>query len=116
VITLSEETDVSTVAELSDPGHRPAILWDAAPDDRCVRVEFRRFDLGSGTGVRRQDFAQRGGLVLLCPQWALARMLEIMGADPMITIRGETEATLEPERDPPAVCAASSKLANRRRP
>jgi len=45
VIMLSGETDVTTIAELRElasarcPG-------DATPDDRCVRVEFRRFDVG----------------------------------------------------------------------
>ena len=38
-----------------------------------------------------------GGLVLLRPQHGMARMLEITGADQMITVRGETEATPEPE-------------------
>ena len=41
---------------------------------------------------------QRGdGLVLLRPQRVLVRMLEIMGADQMITIRGQAEARPEPE-------------------
>ena len=36
-----------------------------------------------------------GGLVLLRPQHGVARMLEITGADQMITVRGETEVTAE---------------------
>jgi anti-anti-sigma factor len=39
-----------------------------------------------------------GGLVLLRPQQVLERILEIMGAGQVITIRGETEP--RPEREP----------------
>jgi anti-anti-sigma regulatory factor len=38
-----------------------------------------------------------GGLVLLCPQRVLTRILEVMGVDQMITIRGQTEIRPEPE-------------------
>jgi anti-anti-sigma factor len=40
---------------------------------------------------------RHGGLVLLRPQRVLVRMLEIMGVDQMITIRGDTETRSEPE-------------------
>ena len=39
-----------------------------------------------------------GGLVLLRPQHGVARLLDITGADQMITVRGETEVTPEPEQ------------------
>jgi anti-anti-sigma factor len=38
-----------------------------------------------------------GGLVLLRPQRALARVLEILGAEEVVAIRGENEAGPEPE-------------------
>ena len=38
-----------------------------------------------------------GGLVLLRLHRVLMQMLEIMGADQMITIRGQTETRPEPE-------------------
>jgi anti-anti-sigma regulatory factor len=38
-----------------------------------------------------------GGLVLLRPRRAVARMLEVVGADQVITVRGENQARAEPE-------------------
>jgi anti-anti-sigma regulatory factor len=48
--------------------------------------------------VAARRLRQRGGdLVLLRPQRALARVLEILGADEVVTIQGKTEAPPEPE-------------------
>ena len=98
VITLSGETDVTTVAELSElvtaqlSGGTLHLTIDAAglrfADSASVRVLV----------LAARTLQQRGGgLAVLRPQRVLVQMLEIMGADQMITIRGQTETRPEPE-------------------
>jgi hypothetical protein len=53
VITLSGETDVTTVAELSKLVTAQLSGGDAGPDDRCGWAEFRRLGVGTGAGARR---------------------------------------------------------------
>ena len=98
VIRLSGEADLTTVAELSElvtaqlSGGTRHLTIDASGLSFADLASVRVLVLAAGTLQQRG-----GGLVLLRPQRVLARMLEIMGADQMITIRGETEATPEPE-------------------
>ena len=98
VITLSGETDITTVAELSElvtaqlSGGTLYLTIDASGLGFADSVSVRVLVLAARTLQQRG-----GGLVLLRPQRVLARMLEVMGADQMITIRGETEARPEPE-------------------
>ena len=93
VITLSGETDVTTVAELSElvtaqlSGGTLHLTVDASGLSFADSVSVRVLVLAART-LRQRG----GGLVLLRPQRVLARMLEVMGADQMIVIRGETEA------------------------
>ena len=93
VITLSGETDMTTVAELSElvtaqlSGGTLHLTVDASGLSFADSVSVRVLVLAART-LRQRG----GGLVLLRPQRVLARMLEVMGADQMITIRGETEA------------------------
>lgn len=93
VITLSGETDITTVAELSElvtaqlSGGTLHLTVDASGLSFADSVSVRVLVLAART-LRQRG----GGLVLLRPQRVLARMLEVMGADQMITIRGETEA------------------------
>jgi anti-sigma B factor antagonist len=93
VITLSGETDITTVAELSElvtaqlSGGTLHLTIDASGLSFADSVSVRVLVLAARTLQQRC-----GGLVLLRPQRVLARMLEIMGADQMIVIRGETEA------------------------
>lgn len=97
VITLSGETDITTVAELSElvtaqlSGRTLHLTLDASGLSFADSVSVRVLVLAART-LRQRG----GGLVLLRPQRPLARMLEIMGAGQMITIRGETEASPEP--------------------
>jgi anti-anti-sigma factor len=97
VITLSGETDITTVAELSElvtaqlSGGTLHLTIDASGLGFADSVSVRVLVLAART-LRQRG----GGLVLLRPQRPLARMLEIMGAGQMITIRGETEASPEP--------------------
>jgi anti-anti-sigma factor len=97
VITLSGETDVTTVAELSKlvtaqlSGGTLHLTIEAGlsfADSASVRV----------LALAARTLQQRGGgLVLLRPQRVLTRILEVMGVDQMITIRGQTEIRPEPE-------------------
>ena len=100
VITLSGETNLATVAELSElvttqlSGGTRHLTIDAAGLGFTDSASVRVLVLAATTLQKRG-----GGLVLLRPQRAVARMLEIMGADQMITIRGEAAVTPEPEGD-----------------
>jgi anti-sigma B factor antagonist len=98
VITLSGETDVTTVAELSG-----LVTAQLSAGTRHLTVDASGLSFADSASVRVLVLAARtlqqrgGGLVLLRPQRVLVQMLEIMGADQVITIRGETEARPEPE-------------------
>ena len=98
VITLSGETDVSTVAELSE-----LVTAQLAGGTLHLTIDASGLRFADSASVRVLALAARtlqqrgGGLVLLRPQQVIARMLEIMGADQMITIRGQTESRPEPE-------------------
>jgi anti-anti-sigma factor len=98
VITLSGETDVTTVAELSKlvtaqlSGGTLHLTIDAAGLSFADSASVRVLALAARTLQQRG-----GGLVLLRPQRVLTRILEVMGVDQMITIRGQTEIRPEPE-------------------
>jgi len=98
VITLSGETDVTTVAELSElvtaqlSGGTLHLTIDASGLSFADSASARVLVLAARTLQQRG-----GGLVLLRPQRVLMQMLEIMGGDQIIMIRGETEARPEPE-------------------
>jgi anti-anti-sigma factor len=108
LITLAGETDITTIAALTDlvtaqlSGGTLHLTIDASELSFADSASIRVLALAART------LSQRGGaLVLLRPHQALARMLEIMGADQLITIRGETELRTGPadEADePPEVC------------
>jgi anti-anti-sigma factor len=98
VITLSGETDMSTAAELSElvtaqlSGGTLHLTVDAAGLRFADSASVRVLVLAART-LRQRD----GGLILLRPRRAVARMLEIVGADQVITVRGENEARAVPE-------------------
>ncbi len=101
VITLSGEADMTVVAELSD-----LVTGQIADGTRHLTIsasELSFADLASvrvllsAAGTLRQ---RGGGLVLLRPQYVLARVLEFLGADHMITVSGEIERA--PELRPPS--------------
>jgi anti-anti-sigma factor len=98
VITLSGETDVTTVAELSE-----LVTAQLSGGTLCLTIDASGLSFADSASARVLVLAARtlqqrgGGLVLLRPQRVLAQMLEIMGADQMITIRGQAEARPEPE-------------------
>ena len=97
LITLSGEASITTAGELSElvtaqlSGGTVYLTIDASGLSFADSASVRVLVLAAGT-LRERG----GGLVLLRPQPALARMLEITGADQQITVRGETEVTPEP--------------------
>jgi len=99
VITLSGETDVTTVAELSE-----LVTAQLSGGTLHLTIDASGLSFADSASVRVLVLAARtlqqrgGGLVLLRPHRVIARMLEIMGADQMITIRGQAESW--PEREP----------------
>jgi anti-sigma B factor antagonist len=98
VITLSGEADITTAAELSE-----LITGQLAETAQQLTIDVAGLNFADTAAIRVLLVAARrlqqrgGGLVLLRPQRALARVLEILGADQVIEIRGETEAAPEPE-------------------
>jgi anti-anti-sigma factor len=98
VITLSGETDMSTVAELSE-----LVTAQLSGGTRHLTIDASGLGFADSASVRVLVLAARtlqqrgGGLTVLRPRRAVARMLEIVGADQVITVRGETEARAEPE-------------------
>lgn len=98
VITLSGEVDITTAAELSE-----LIAGQLADETRQLTIDVAGLDFVDTAAIRVLVVAagrlrRRGGdLVLLHPQRALARVLEILGADEVVTIQGDIEAPPEPE-------------------
>jgi anti-anti-sigma factor len=98
VITLSGETDVTTVAELSE-----LITTQLSGGTLYLTIDASGLSFADSASVRVLALAARtlqqrgGGLVLLRPQQVVARILDIMGVDQVITIRGQTGASREPE-------------------
>lgn len=96
VITLSGEADITTAAELS------ALMtgW-LAEGTLYLTVDVAGLSFADSVSIRILILAARrlrqrgGGLVLLRPQVALIRVMQIMGADQIFTIWAET--THEPE-------------------
>lgn len=98
LIMLSGEADMTTVAELSElltgqmTGGTLHLTIDAAGLSFADSASIRVLVLAAST-LRQRG----GGLMILRPQRALARMLALLGADTVITIRREIEAVREPE-------------------
>jgi anti-anti-sigma factor len=90
VITLCGEADMATIAQFRAP-----ITAQLARGTRCLTIDVSQLSFADSMSIRilvlaAKTLKERGGdLVLLRPQPAVARILEIMGADQVITIRGE---------------------------
>jgi anti-anti-sigma factor len=98
VIMLSGETDLVSVAELSAllsrqlSGGTVELTIDAAGLRFADTASIRALMLAART------LKERGGrLILLHPQRPVAKMLAMLGADQMFTIRGETAGGPEAE-------------------
>jgi anti-anti-sigma factor len=101
VITLSGEADITNVAELSE-----LITGQLADERQHLTVDVAGLDFADTAAIRvllvaARRLRQHGGdLVLLRPQRALARVLEILGAEEVVAIRGNAEPEPEPEPEP----------------
>jgi anti-anti-sigma factor len=98
VIVLSGEADLTTVAQLSD-----LVTGQLSSGTLYLMIDAAGLRFADSASIRVLLLAARtlkergGGLVLLHPQRPITRMLTLLGADGMITIKGETEGTPEPE-------------------
>ena len=99
VLSVSGETDVTTVAELSE-----ALTAQLADGTRHLRVDLSGLRFADSSAIRALVLAgrtlkQRGGaLELANPQPVVARALSLLGVDQAITIRGGASAETDPER------------------
>ena len=97
VITLSGEADITNAAELGE-----LVTGQLANETQQLTIDVAGLDFADTAAIRVFLVAARslrergGGLVLLRPQRALARVLEILGAEEVVEIRGETEPEPEP--------------------
>ena len=95
VITLSGEVDITTAAELNE-----LITGQLAEATQQLTIDVAGLDFADTSAIRvfvlaAKTLRQRGGdLVLLRPQPALARVLDILGAGEVITIRTGPDTTL----------------------
>jgi anti-anti-sigma factor len=98
LITLSGETDVTTTAELTE-----LVAGQLADGALQLTVDMSELRFADTASIRvlvlaARTLRQRGGnLVLLRPHRALARILQIMGADQLIAVQEGPESTPEPE-------------------
>ena len=97
LIVLSGEVDLTNAAELSE-----LVTGQLANGTRHLTVDMDGLDFADTAGIRVFLFAARtlrqggGDLMLLRPQRTLARVLEILGAEEVLAIRGGPGATPEP--------------------
>jgi anti-anti-sigma factor len=98
VIMLSGEADLTSAAELN------ALLSAQLSDGiRDLTIDMSGLRYADSATVRTlvltaRTLKERGAsLVLLCPQPPVARILTLLGADQMLTIRGQTQG--EPQSE-----------------
>ena len=98
LIVVSGEVDLTNADELSE-----LVTGQLADGTLHLTVDVGGLDFADTAGIRvfllaAKALRQRGGdLVLLRPQRTLARVLEILGAEEVLAIRGEAGAIPEPE-------------------
>ena len=97
VIVLTGEADLTSVNELSE-----LLAGQLAGGTRRLTIDVSGLRFADSASIRALVLAARtlrerdGSLVLLHPQRPVARVLALLGADQMVTIRGGTEATSGP--------------------
>jgi len=97
VVTLSGEVDLSTIAELSE-----LITAQLSAGTRELTIDVSGMSFADSASMRVLMLAamtlrkRGGGLVLLRPQPALARLLDIMDAGQVITIRSRADTGGKP--------------------
>ena len=97
LILLAGEADITNVAELSD-----LVNGQLVTQTRYLTVDVSGLAFADTASIRVLLLAagtlrKRGGdLVLLRPQRALLRMLDILGASALMTVQGRPETASEP--------------------
>ena len=97
VMAVSGEADLTNVAALSE-----ALAAQVSGVTQHLTVDLSGLRFADSASVRALVLAGRtlqergGGLVLLRPQRAVARMLTLMGVDQLVTVHGGTGAEPEP--------------------
>ena len=97
VIVLAGEVDLTCAEQLSE-----LLAGQLAGGTRQVTIDVSGLRFADSGAIRVLVLAARtlkerdGTLVLLHPQRPVAKVLALLGADQMITIRGGTEATPGP--------------------
>jgi anti-sigma B factor antagonist len=90
---LSGEADLSSISKLSE-----LVTAQLSGGTRHLTIDVSGMTFADSASIRVLMLAavtlseRGGGLVLLRPQRALARVLEIMDTGELITIRGKAEA------------------------
>ena len=98
LIVLTGEVDVTNADQLSE-----LVTSQIAGGTLHLTIDVAGLDFADTAGIRvfllaDKTLRQRGGgLVLLRPQRALVRVLQILRVDEVLTIRAGTEAAHEPE-------------------
>ena len=98
LIVLTGEVDITNAAELSQ-----LVTSQLTEGTLHLTIDVGGLEFADTAGIRvfllaAKKLRQRGGdVVLLRPQRALARMLDILGAEEAIEIQGRTRTTPEPE-------------------
>ena len=98
VLMLAGETDMTTVAELSG-----ALTAQLASGARHLTVDISGLGFADSSSIRALALTARalrergGGMVLLRPQPAVARMLNLTSLDQMVTVLPDAGAEPEPE-------------------
>ena len=97
LILVCGEVDLTNADELSE-----LVTGQLADGTLHLTVDVGGLDFADTAGIRvfllaARTLRQRGGdLVLLRPQRTLARILEILGAEEVLAIRGGIDAAPEP--------------------
>jgi anti-anti-sigma factor len=94
LVTLSGEADIiiTTAARLSE-----LVTAQLSGETRYLSIDAAELTYADSMAIHvllmaAKTLKERGGsMVLLRPQGSVARMLELIGATELITIRGETE-------------------------
>jgi anti-anti-sigma factor len=98
VIMLAGEADLTCATELSE-----LVAAQLSGGTRQLTIDVSELRFADSASIRvlvlaARTLTERGGsLVLLDPQQPVARVLALLGADQMVTIRGNTDATPGPQ-------------------
>jgi anti-anti-sigma factor len=96
LITLSGSVDITNLAELSEVLADPQVNGTAYLTIDPSGLSSADSMAARALGLTAKILKERGGPVLLHPQQPLVRVLELTGADRMMTITPESGTAAEP--------------------